>query len=97
MNADTIQVKVSFQDQTASKCFPVSDAADDVRKWAIASFEGQIDDSSSVYTLFQIDPETSQASPVEGNFVDLKDLISDNINVLEFRLAKEIHVQGQQR
>jgi len=94
MKTETIQVKVSFRDQGASENFPILAAADDVRKWAITYFGEQIDDAASTYTLFQINPETNQASPIEGNFVDLKDLISDNINVLEFRLAKESHVQG---
>jgi len=90
METPIIQVKVSFRNQDADRYFPISAAVDDVRKWAITHYEGQIDDASSVYTLFQI----NQASPIEGNFVDLKDLISDNINVLEFRLDKETHVQG---
>lgn len=91
----TIQVKVEFRNyEPIQKDFSILDAVDDVRKWAIGHYEGQIGEGSSVYTLLQINPETNQASHIEGNFFDLKDLIIGDIKVLEFRLDKEKHVQG---
>lgn len=97
MKAETIQVKVSFRGQNAIEIFPISAAADDVRKWAIAHFGGQIDDATSMYTLFQIDSETNSSERIEGNFVDLKDLIREGDNVLEFRLDHEQDSAGCQR
>lgn len=97
MNAKSIQVKVSFRDQNATKDFPISAAVDDVRKWAITHFGDQIYDSNIMYTLFQIDTETGSGERIEGNFVDLKDLIREGDNVLEFRLDHEQDSAGFQQ
>jgi len=93
----TIQVKVEFRNhEPIQRAFSISDAVDDVRKWAIDTYRGQIADATSLYVLRQIDPKTGQAgNPVEANFVALKDLTNDEVNVLEFMLDHEKDTAGK--
>jgi len=88
MNAATIQVKVSFRDQSVSKDFSVLVAVDDVRKWALETLPNTI--PTDPYGIIFLDPTTGQEEPIDANVTDIKDLARDGVNVLEFNLIPPI-------
>lgn len=88
MNAETTQVKVSFRDQHIHREFALSVAIDDVRKWALETLPNMA--PTAPYSIVFLDPATGQEVAVDANVTELKDLVHDGANVLEFNLISPI-------
>jgi len=84
MNAEMIQVKVSFRGQYIHREFDLSVAIDDIRKWALETLPDT--DPTAPYSIVFLDPATGQDVAVDANVTELKDLAHDGANVLEFNL-----------